>query len=203
MTYVGRIQFQAKNCMALVDIAKEISDSNFGPIRIFTTNGSNSPDYGAFRRAISDQNLDHMFEFILNERDKNKIFSEAKILLLPSEKEGFGNVVVEAMSYGVPVFATSYAPGPADIINEGGGGFLLDEYTGKNIKHLLTSLDQKAIDDLSSRAFLSHRKYSVESHLDFLEKTAREAIEEFDGCNKRRVFPHLFVLQTLHKKMAK
>lgn len=55
--------------------------------------------------------------------DPGKYYISADILLLSSRWEGFGNVIVEAMSYGLPVVATNCPYGPSEIIEEGKNGF--------------------------------------------------------------------------------
>jgi glycosyltransferase involved in cell wall biosynthesis len=45
----------------------------------------------------------------------------AEVLVLPSEAEGFGMVLIEAMALGVPVVATN-APGIKDIVRNGANG---------------------------------------------------------------------------------
>jgi glycosyltransferase involved in cell wall biosynthesis len=49
----------------------------------------------------------------------------AHVLVLPSVFEGFGLVIVEAMSTGMPVIASTHSAGP-DIIREGTDGFVLE-----------------------------------------------------------------------------
>jgi len=53
-----------------------------------------------------------------------RLYQEAACLALPSDEEGFGMVVVEAMACGVPVIATRCG-GPEEIISEGQDGFLV------------------------------------------------------------------------------
>jgi glycosyltransferase involved in cell wall biosynthesis len=48
---------------------------------------------------------------------------------VPSRREGFGNVVVEAMAAGVPVLASA-CPGPAGLIGHGRNGFLVEPGNG-------------------------------------------------------------------------
>jgi glycosyltransferase involved in cell wall biosynthesis len=43
-------------------------------------------------------------------REKYQLLAEADLLLLPSRQENFGNVVVEALSVGTPVVASSSTP---------------------------------------------------------------------------------------------
>jgi glycosyltransferase involved in cell wall biosynthesis len=45
------------------------------------------------------------------------------VLVLPSEAEGFGLVLIEAMAAGIPVIASA-APGIVDIVNHGSNGLL-------------------------------------------------------------------------------
>jgi phosphatidylinositol alpha-mannosyltransferase len=49
---------------------------------------------------------------------------DAELLVLPSEAEGFGLVLIEAMAAGVPVVATE-APGIRDVVQDGETGLLV------------------------------------------------------------------------------
>lgn len=72
--------------------------------------------------------------FILNEPTKKIAakYNEAAIFVLPSRSEGFGMVLIEAMSFGVPCVAFDCPHGPADIIKHQENGFLIED--GNNIK---------------------------------------------------------------------
>ena len=53
-----------------------------------------------------------------------KALADMDILALPSEAEGFGLVLIEAMAAGIPVVATS-APGICDVVQDGENGLLV------------------------------------------------------------------------------
>ena len=51
--------------------------------------------------------------------------SEATALVLPSDFEGFGMVLLESLARGIPVVATDCVAGPRDIVDSGANGWLV------------------------------------------------------------------------------
>jgi glycosyltransferase involved in cell wall biosynthesis len=49
---------------------------------------------------------------------------QMNVLVLPSEAEGFGLVLIEAMAAGIPVVARCFAPGVQDVVRDGVTGIL-------------------------------------------------------------------------------
>jgi sucrose synthase len=88
----------------------------------------------------------------------------------PALFEGFGLTVVEAMSSGLPVFATRYG-GPLEIVVDGRTGFHIDPHHGEDASRRMVDFFQRTLEDPGhwdgiSEAAVSrvHEKYNWELH---------------------------------------
>ena len=70
------------------------------------------------------------------------------LLLQPAFYEAFGLTVVEAMTCGLPTFATCHG-GPAEIIEHGVSGFHIDPYHPDQASELLVGFFQRCKEDPS------------------------------------------------------
>jgi glycosyltransferase involved in cell wall biosynthesis len=59
----------------------------------------------------------------ITDAEKECMFAAARVLVLPSYSESFGNVVLEAMQRGLPVIVAPEV-GAADVVKESGGGLV-------------------------------------------------------------------------------
>ncbi|ADP69700.1 glycosyl transferase group 1 [Rhodomicrobium vannielii ATCC 17100] len=57
--------------------------------------------------------------------DPSAFYATANLFVLSSDHEGFGNVIVEALSFGLPVVSTDCPSGPAEILDNGSFGRLV------------------------------------------------------------------------------
>lgn len=82
-----------------------------------------------------------------SEDEKHRVLAEAWIHLMPSLKEGWGLVVVEAGVHGTPTIAVHEAGGPNDSIRDGQTGLLVhggsEEYT-EAVRRLLADDELRA-----------------------------------------------------------
>jgi glycosyltransferase involved in cell wall biosynthesis len=59
----------------------------------------------------------------ISDADKERMFAAARVFVLPSYSESFGNVVLEAMQRGLPVIVTPEV-GAAEVVKDSGGGIV-------------------------------------------------------------------------------
>jgi glycosyltransferase involved in cell wall biosynthesis len=92
----------------------------------------------ARRLGIADRTVFHGH---VSEADKHAILARSWVLALPSLKEGWGLVIVEAGRHGTPTLAFRSAGGPSDSVIDGVTGILVDDgvdtYTA-GLRRLLT-----------------------------------------------------------------
>jgi GalNAc-alpha-(1->4)-GalNAc-alpha-(1->3)-diNAcBac-PP-undecaprenol alpha-1,4-N-acetyl-D-galactosaminyltransferase len=77
-------------------------------------------------KALAEQlDLSHHVDFAGEVADVSSYYEAADVFILASRREGFPNVILEAMSFGVPVIATECPGGLQDLIVNGSSGLLV------------------------------------------------------------------------------
>ena len=80
---------------------------------------------GALRALASDLGIADRVIFAGFHTDPSPFYATADLFVLSSDHEGFGNVIVEALSFGLPVVSTDCPSGPAEILQGGRFGRLV------------------------------------------------------------------------------
>ena len=89
------------------------------------------------------------------------------VLLFPSRHEGYPNVLMEAMSYGIPVISSQCKTGPAELLEEGKFGVCIKDLShkllAKSIENVYDSYSDYAMKAKDGRAkvILKHSPKSI------------------------------------------
>lgn len=130
------------------------------------------PERRPLERAASDLS-NVIFTGRLDHRQAMAMLARAKVLVLPSQHEGQPNILMEAMTRGVPVVATDVG-GVPDLVEHGRTGWLVRPGDAAAIANAIRAIssDRALRDRLGQQALVEMRRYdwgvvvdSVESNL--------------------------------------
>ena len=75
-------------------------------------------------KLVVELQLDHNVEFVGYSNTPEAFYQQADLFVLSSAFEGFGNVIIEALNFGLPVVSTDCNYGPSEILKAGEFGLL-------------------------------------------------------------------------------
>ena len=138
LIYVGRI-INWKRIHLAIESVNWLKNNQF-PNTILKIVGpvSSKKYYKELIKLISHYRLEKNILFLGEKKhsDLIKLYREADLLLLPSDLETFGMVMIESMACGTPVAAINSRGGPNDIIKNNINGIICDiEDYYQNIEH--------------------------------------------------------------------
>ncbi len=118
-----------------------------------------------WKKANNDENI-IILDFI---SDIEKYYPSMDVLVLPSYREGFGNVVIEAQAMGTPAIVSNI-PGPVDAIEIDKTGLIVNKGDAEDLKNKLEALINKS--GLSDAEYCSQY---IKEHFDSQELCKRIA----------------------------
>lgn len=108
---------------------------------------------------VHNLNLDDVVHFHGNVPNIDDYYLKSSIMLFTSRAEGFGMVLVEASSYGIPCVSYDAPCGPSEIIQNGKNGFLIEVGDVKNLADKINYLIEH--DDVRLNMGLAARQHSA------------------------------------------
>jgi len=118
--FVGRLAQVKRTDLLLESFRRLVART---PARLLVL--GDGPERAHLRQAITEHGLDHMCHLAGFHANPLPWVRNSDLLVLPSDYEGFGNVLVEAMGCGVQVVSTDCPDGPAEILDGGRYGQLV------------------------------------------------------------------------------
>jgi N-acetylgalactosamine-N,N'-diacetylbacillosaminyl-diphospho-undecaprenol 4-alpha-N-acetylgalactosaminyltransferase len=102
------------------------------------------------------------------QKNPYRFFSKARYLVLNSNKESFGNVLIEAFACGIPVVSNDCDFGPRDIIIPDVNGLLYNQVSDESLKNSLEEafLNVEKYEKMKAGAIASREKYRVSTIVD-------------------------------------
>ena len=123
--------------------------------------------YGKFDEHLGLENLskdlkiDKQVFFHPPEKNIEEKYSESSIFVLSSRYEGFGMVLIEAMSFGIPCVSFNCNYGPSDIIKDNEDGFLIKNGDEKDFVQKLQELmrDENLRKEMGEKARVNVQRF--------------------------------------------
>ena len=109
--------------------------------------------------SLSDENV----HFVGNQKDVSKWYQQGDILVMTSDNEGFGMVLIEAGAFGVPCVVFDI-PGLDDIIKNGKNGFIVSRDVKEMAGKIVYLLKNSAIrEEMSNAAVQYAKRYEIKT----------------------------------------
>lgn len=127
-------------------------------------------------KEIEKNNLKDEFELVGFKKDLSEFYNHIDLFILPSIWEGFGFVLLEAMSYKLPVIAFDTGSS-AEIIQDNKNGFIIQDYSvdllAERVVELYKNSDLRK--EMGEEGYnILKEKFSVENSLSEIRKVIEE-----------------------------
>ncbi len=126
------------------------------------------------KNLVDDLELGSMVKLPGSVGNISEWYERADLFVLSSSVEGFPNVLLEAMTYGLPCVSFDCDTGPRDMIQDGVNGLLInpsEKVAGLENALLKLISDKDLRINISKNAILLREKYSVENIMRKWDKT--------------------------------
>ena len=125
------------------------------------------PQKGEIEQLISELKLNKKIKILGWRQNIYPFLKKAKVFVLSTNREGFGYVIIEAMSQGIPIIATNVNYGPAEILDNGKYGILVDKNDPLSLSRSMLKLmtNKRYYDSFKEKAKERSKFFSEEKML--------------------------------------
>jgi glycosyltransferase involved in cell wall biosynthesis len=129
-----------------------------------------------FNNYIKKFKIEKFIERLDNTNNIQKEYMQASCLLITSRYEGLPMVLLEAISFGLPVISFDCQTGPAEVLNDGEDGYLVNPGDSETFAQRMIELqsNKEKYESMSEKAYIISEKYYYKNILSELT----EAIEK-------------------------
>jgi len=145
-----------KQQLALLEIWEEVIQSPAATGWVLQIAGKGELE-NELHNFVIEKNLQRSVEFLAPTKHVEQYYKNASIFALTSSSEGFGMVLLEAISFGLPCVSYDCPSGPRDIITSGKNGYLVELNNKNQFKEQLLSLiqNEQSLKDMGEKAMES------------------------------------------------
>lgn len=178
LLYVGRI-VEWKRVHLAVQALHKLVVNGFDNATLTIIGPTSSERYAKrLKTMVSDLKLDNHV-FFLGHKEHSELpgyFQKANLFLLPSDKETFGMVMIEAMACGTPVAGIDCSGGPKDVITHNLDGVLAtpETYAQAVLDFFSNTAQRQAIAKAARAKVMQH--FSLQATYSVLEQSVKDAL---------------------------
>ena len=169
-TFVGRIHpiKKIENLIQAAINSEKFKNSNYTILIAGKATDAQLEYLESLKKMVRDHLLNEKIIFLghIDGDEKEHLFAKSKFMVLPSETENFGNVVIEALNQRTPVIASLGTPW--EILNKNNAGFHISNHPDTLKKYLEISIEMSdsEYENLSLNAEkLVDQEFNLESQI--------------------------------------
>ncbi len=157
LLYVGVLE-DRRNTLFLLDVLKSVAEKDESAKLVIVGRGSDEYVSECMKKieelGISDKVI---YKDGLPQEELKYVYEVSDAFLLPTKYEIFGMVIMEAMSFGLPVI-TSYNGGSSTLINNGENGIIINNFNENEWSDAVLSLNDESKREAMGSAALETSK---------------------------------------------
>ncbi|SIO94290.1 glycosyltransferase [Vibrio spartinae] len=172
---VGRVTPQKDYMTLLRAVRYLIETQHQDDIQVMIVGGTHDKaEMARLTEYIERHQLQPYITFVGFSDQVERYYAQADLFVLSSAWEGFGNVIVEALAFGVPVVSTDCRSGPAEILQDGQFGRLVT--VGDSTTLAMSMIDELDTPSCTRAARLERAAQFSEREISQRYKTLFEAL---------------------------